>query len=396
MSHLNTINVIIFIIFLSIISVSRSFIAPKSALIETRVIPSLTSISISLSTSSSSTSSSSTSSSSTSSSTLSRQHISRKNQQLIMSLCMNGRDDDEDEEHAQSQLKIMQVELDRCLSSTNPLDWLKAIRLERRVYLAMEMHRAKATERMAKEAERMAKEAERREMHREKEAERIAKEAGERKLINISLVDSDNVVDDAVTIINLSRDLFNDWGRNEKLLHRVDEISNTYKFEDVEEGGNYYLSKRSISTNFDGYAKAEANRQAQDCAEAIRSGQILIPPFNEEGTVIFYEYNIDFPKELSDIRPPIRPDAILIHGTHWLILEVKHNFNNSLLQRFAKVCDFIEKYCSERFVCKHHAVPTKIIRVACSKVGFSKVDSDIRGIIKLLNENQIYKIVDSI
>ena len=137
-----------------------------------------------------------------------------------MSLCMNGRDDDEDEEHAQSQLKIMQVELDRCLNSMNPLDWLKAMRLERRVYLAMEMHRAKATERREKAA-------------------------GERKLINISLVDSDNVVDDAVITVNLLRDLFDHWVRDDKLLHRFNETSNTYKFEDVEEGGNYYLSKRA-------------------------------------------------------------------------------------------------------------------------------------------------------
>jgi len=138
---------------------------------------------------------------------------------------MNGRD--EDEEHAQLQLKIMQVELDRCLSSMNPLDWLKAMRLERRVYLAMEMRREKATER------------------REKATERREKAEGERKLINISLVDSDNVVDDAVITVNLSRDLFDHWVRDEKLLHRFDETSNTYKFEDVKEGGSYYLSKRA-------------------------------------------------------------------------------------------------------------------------------------------------------
>jgi len=124
------------------------------------------------------------------------------------------------------------------LSSINPLDWLKAMRLERRVHLAMDMHREKAAEQREKAAEQRAKATEQREMHREKAA-------GERKLINISLVDSDNVVDDAVTTVNLSRDLFDDWLRNEKLLHRVDETSNTYKFEDVEEGGDYYLSKRA-------------------------------------------------------------------------------------------------------------------------------------------------------
>ena len=270
---------------------------------------------------------------------------------------------------AQVELKKMQKELDQCLRSMNPLNWLKAMRLEKRVYLAMEVRKEEAEV-------------------RQEEA------AAERKLIHVSFIDSDNVVDDADSSINLSRELFNDWVRNEKLLHQVDITSNTNKFEDVVEGGSYYLRRRILSTNYDGYAKAEADRQAQDCAEAIRDGHILIPPFNEKGTIIIYEYNIDFPKELSDIRPPIRPYAILINGSDWLVLEVKHNFSNSLLQRFAKVCDFIEKYRSEKWVCKQHPVPTKVIKVACSKVGFSKVDSGTSGIIKLLNENQTYKTVD--
>jgi hypothetical protein len=263
---------------------------------------------------------------------------------------------------AQVELKKMQVELDQCLGSMNPLNWLKAIRLEKRVNLAIKVRKEEA--------------------------------AAERKLIHVSFIDSDNVVDDADSSINLSRELFNDWVRNEKLLHQVDITSNTNKFEDVVEGGSYYLRKRSLSTNYDGYAKAEADRQAQDCAEAIRDGHILIPPFNEKGTRIFYEYDVNFPKGLSDIRPPIRPGAILIHGSDWLVLEVKHNFSNSLLQRFAKVCDFIEKYRSEKWVCKQHPVPTKVVKVACSKVGYSKVNSGTSGIIKLLNKNQTYKIVD--
>ena len=274
------------------------------------------------------------------------------------------------EDTAQAEHKKMQIELDRCLGSMNPLDWLKAMQLEKRVHLAIEMRKEEA------------------EMRKEEAA-------AERKLIHVSFVDSDNVVDSADTSISLSREIFKNWVESEKFLQQKSDItSNINKFEDVKESGKYYLSKRSLSTNYDGYAKAEADRQAQDCAEAIRDGHILIPPFNEKGTVIVYEYNIDFPKELSDIRPPIRPDAILVNGSDWLVLEVKHNFSNSLLQRFAKVCEFIEKYRSERWVCKQHPVPTKVIRVACSKVGYSKVDSGTSGIIKLLNENQTYKIVD--
>ena len=159
---------------------------------------------------------------------------------------------------AQVELKKLQKELDQCLRSMNPLDWLKAMRLEKRVYLAMEV--------------------------RQEEAEvRKEEAAAERKLIHVSFIDSDNVVDDADSSINLSRELFNDWVRNEKFLHQVDITSNTNKFEDVVEDGSYYLRRRSLSTNYDGYAKAEADRQAQDCAEAIRDGHILIPPFNEKG-----------------------------------------------------------------------------------------------------------------
>ena len=59
-----------------------------------------------------------------------------------------------------------------------------------------------------------------------------------------------------------------DWIRNEKILQPVDITSNIIIFEDVEEGGIYYLSKKILTTNFDGHAKADANRQVQDCAEA--------------------------------------------------------------------------------------------------------------------------------
>ena len=157
------------------------------------------------------------------------------------------------EDIALVELKKMQLELDRCLASVNPLDWLKAMRLEKRVHLAIEM--CKGAAEMRKEEAEMRK-----------EAAEVRKEeaAAERKLIHVSFVDSDNVVYDADTTISLSRHLFKNWEENEKLLHRVGETTNTNKFEDVEEGGSYYLSKRILNTNYDGYAKAEADRQAQD------------------------------------------------------------------------------------------------------------------------------------
>jgi len=154
---------------------------------------------------------------------------------------------------AQVELKKMQVELDKCLGSMNPLDWLRAMRLEKRVHLAIELRKQEAEVRK-QEAEVRKEEAE----VRKEEAEvRKEKAAAERKLIYVSFIDTDNVIDDADSSINLSRELFDDWVRNEKLLYQVDITSNTNKFEDVVEGGSYYLRKMSLRTNYDGYAKAD-------------------------------------------------------------------------------------------------------------------------------------------
>jgi hypothetical protein len=137
----------------------------------------------------------------------------------------NDDDDGDDEElNAQVELKKLQLELDRCFNSINPLDWLKALWLEKRVNRA-EKHKDQVQKR---EEKRMSE---------------------ERKIINVIYVDSNNVVIDANTRISLSRELWKNWTENEKILHPVGTTSNIIIFEDVEEGGTYYLSKK-ILTNY--------------------------------------------------------------------------------------------------------------------------------------------------
>ena len=143
----------------------------------------------------------------------------------------NDNDDGDDEElNAQVELKKLQLELDRCFNSINPLDWLKALWLEKRVNRA-EKHK----DQVQKHKDEVQK----------REEKRMSEE---RKVINVVYVDSDNVVSDANTRISLSRDLLRNWEENEKILQPVDNTSNIIIFEDVEEGGTYYLSKKILTT----------------------------------------------------------------------------------------------------------------------------------------------------
>ena len=160
------------------------------------------------------------------------------------------------------------------------------------------------------------------------------------------------------------------------------------------------LRRKYSGKNLESYAKAEADRQTRDCIEEILKGQVLIPPFNEKGTIYETEYVISFRKELisSDwnFRSPIVPDAIMIYGTTWLILGCKHSFSNKQLQEFDRKCDFIEEYAASKWVHKKYPVPTEVIRVACSVTAFSTVamSSISSKMIKLVRKGLAYERVE--
>ena len=197
----------------------------------------------------------------------------------------------------------------------------------------------------------------------------------------------------------ITRDIFKQWVVDNKVLLKEDSTK-IRSFEELEEDGTYVLVKRLLRTNFESYAANEANIQTRDCVEAIRKGQVLIPPFNESGTITEFEFAIYFGKELNTtdlkIKSPIVPDAILIHETTWLILECKHSFSNRLLKEFDTKCDFIKDYADKKWVHKKYPIPTDVVRVACSVTDFSPVAvPPVSGMIRIVRDGQAYKIVDN-
>ena len=157
------------------------------------------------------------------------------------------------------------------------------------------------------------------------------------------------------------------------------------------------LRRKHSGSNFELYAKAEADRQTHDCIEEILKGNVLIPPFNEKGTIYETEYVISFRKELIssewNFKSPIVPDAIMIYGTTWLIMECKHSFSNKQLKEFDQKCDFIVEYAASKWVHKKYPVPTEVIRVACSATAFSTVamSSISSKMIKLVRKGLAYE-----
>jgi hypothetical protein len=273
--------------------------------------------------------------------------------------------DDKDEGES---LESVEQELIRCLRSFNPFDKFKIPLLR----------------------ERKQQEKERKEQ--EKEQAKL-----ERKLVNYS-IGGDNP-DSESNSMYITRNIFEQWVIDNKHLYKLCNWRKIISFEEIEDEGDYVLVKKSFGKNFEFFAETEANVQTRDCVAAIRSGQVLIPPFNEEGIIVEIDFTISFKKQLYtswNINSPIKPDAIMIHGSKWLILECKHNFDNALLKEFDKKCDFIKEYAEEKWVHKNYPVPTDIVRVACS-VGDFNDDSAINissEMIKIVRDGQSYKILD--
>jgi len=271
-------------------------------------------------------------------------------------------------------IESLEKELYRCLGSFNPFDRFKIPLLKQRL---------EGEERKKKE-------------RKEEEEKRL-----EREKKNIYyIIEDDYYLDFKSDSMFITRDIFKQWVVDNKELRKEDSTK-IRSFEELEEDGTYVLVKRLLRTNFESYAAFEANIQTRDCVEAILKGQVLIPPFNESGTITEFEFAISFGKELNatdlKIKSPVVPDAILIHGTTWLILECKHSFSNRLLKLFDTKCDFIEHYADKKWVHKNYPIPTDVIRVACSVTDFSPVavPTVSSGMIRIVRDGQAYKIVDS-
>ena len=127
------------------------------------------------------------------------------------------------------------------------------------------------------------------------------------------------------------------------------------------------------------------------------SGQVLITPFNETEATVVFEFAIPFPKELATgrINSPIKPDAVIMCGDLWIIVECKHNFKNGYLRIFNDKCDFIEQHIDKEWVHQNkYPRPKTIYRVACSITDFSNVDSNTPRITKAVRTSQSYEVLN--
>jgi hypothetical protein len=307
-----------------------------------------------------------------------------------ISLRVFGNDKDYDERES---IETLEKELFRCLGSYNPFDRLKAPLLKER----LEREKRKLKELKEEEEKRLERE-ERKLKELKEEEEKLRQQ--EQKTIYYTY-DDESRRKDIIDSMYITRDIFQKWLIDNKDIRKAESWEKIKSFEELEEGGMYIIEKRLVWTNFDSYAVHEADVQTRDCIEAIRKGQVFIPPFNEEGTIVIPEFAIYFGKELNatdwKINSPIVPDAIMIHGTKWLILECKHSFNNKFLKLFDVKCDFIKQYADQKWVHKNFPIPTDVVRVACSITDFSPVPAkDVSPeMIKLVRDGQAYKRVDS-
>ena len=286
--------------------------------------------------------------------------------------------------------EVAQSELLRCTKSLNPFDWLQIPHLREK--LKME-DRKRETQLREQETQRLERETQR----LEQETQRLERETqlrDERKLVNV-LYEGD----DSETPLILSRKIFTNWISDDKFL--TDAYGEVVKtFEDAVPNGFYLLTKKSVQSNFESYAEFEADVQTRDCVECIRSGELLFPPFNENGTIVIFDYNMPFGNDTkvpgNKFKSPVRPDAVLIHGDKWLVLESKHAFTTPLMNTYQAKCDFISDNVNETWVRRKHPAPTHITFVACSVNTYHPIKmSQNPGIVKVVRDGLAYRKLDS-
>ena len=265
-------------------------------------------------------------------------------------------------------IEFTEAELLRCSRSLNPFDWLQIPFLKEKIQI---------DDRKRQEEER-------------KRQEEDIKRQEERKLIRLIYEYSDG---ERVSM-NLSREIFSDWNKSDKYLFDLN--GNTcINYEDVVPEESYFVVPKKLKSNFESFAEIEADIQTVDCVECIRNGSLYFPPFNEDGTIVKYEYNIKFNKDTqvpgNKFRSPVRPDAVLIHDNKCLVLEAKYSFTTALMNEFKAKCDFIRSNADQPWVRKEHPVPTEFTFVACSVSSFPAVKSDIApDIVRVIRDGLKY------
>jgi len=264
-------------------------------------------------------------------------------------------------------LNSLSEQLFRCETSLNPFDRLRSAGLRERIQFIRQQ-----------------------ELQKELEEER-QKVREETKFFKC--VSSQGFLDD----YKITRNTFDAWEKNFLSLRELmvsDDGTSRWKrvsqFEDINPDGVFQLN--SLGYNyFDFNGNIEEIVHARNCVRNILSGKALIPPFNEEGTVVIYEPKFATPEGFVippnlGFQLPIKPDAMLIHGTSWLLIKSKHSCSKAEIELVQKQVEFIKANADQPWVYKDHQIPTLIIGVVNSMGPFREdnVRAQDDGTMKLL------------
>ena len=191
----------------------------------------------------------------------------------------------------------------------------------------------------------------------------------------------------------VSRKSFDSWKRKNFVLQAFNYsnggvyVQSFYNFEDIQPLSVCELVQRK--SEFGGYAEIEGTVQTINCVRSILNGEVTIPDFSIDVTpIVKFEPKFSKPDDLVvealGFNFPINPDAEIIAGLVWILLESKHSCTNADILNFERKIEFLMAHRHESWVRRGHPTPTHIIGVVNSIGPYSKTMLTQSKIVRLI------------
>jgi len=242
------------------------------------------------------------------------------------------------------------------------------------------------------EIQKRAEENQRTQIEIEKRAEdrQLLKAQREEEEVEVLFITENNLTP---TSNRVSRKLFDSWQRKNFVLQAFDysnggvNVRSFFNFEDIKPLSVCELVQRK--SEFGGYAEIEGTVQTINCVRSIVNGEVTIPDFNHDvPAIVKFEPKFTKPDDLDvgalGFNFPINPDAEIIAGTIWILLESKHSCTNADIAKFERKIEYLMAHRHESWVRRGHPTPTHIIGVVNSIGPYSKTVVPKSKIVRLI------------
>ena len=172
-------------------------------------------------------------------------------------------------------------------------------------------------------------------------------------------------------IFEITPSIFIGWSSRGFFVKSIDENDSrnllaVARYRDLKEGKLYMLER--LGDSFSGYAETEARVQTEDACQSIINGHVEgLEAF--KGSDIVYEFDIQPPENIKRSLEwdfPIKPDALIMNGTKWLLLESKHTLDAKEVRHFNEKVRFCQMNIDAKWLHKHFRKPDTIIGAMCS------------------------------